>query len=345
MFLALGLAGLVLMAPILAIVAIARASRLQRELGEATTRIAGLENKLESLAKRVVGARPMTDAATPPPPPPSVPVAAVPVAAVPTPPPPADVEVPRPHVPAQPPPPPAAAIVPPPPPPPRTATPPPPPRPATPPPPPAPPAPAFDWESLLGLKGAAWLGGIAIVIAGLFFAKWTYDKGFITPPLQMAGLILVGIAALVWAELSLRRGYETTANSVSGAGIAILYIAFYAGHALYGLFSLSVTFALMALVTVTAGVLAIRYDALFTAVLGLLGGFATPLMLSTGVDRPFGLFSYILLLDVGVLAVARRQRWASLVRLGLLGTVVIQALWFFKYMSPAKMAIGLGSFL
>ena len=196
----------------------------------------------------------------------------------------------------------------------------------------------------MGLKGAAWLGGIALVIASLFFAKWTIDQGLVTPPLRIAGLILAGVAALVWAELSLRRGYETTANSVSGAGIAVLYIAFYAGHALYGLFSLPLTFALMALVTATAGLVAIRYDALFTAILGLVGGFVTPLALSTGVDRPVGLFSYVLLLDLGLLWVARQKRWHSLVRLGLVGTLLIQTAWFFRFMSPAKMGIGLLAF-
>ncbi len=348
MFLALGLAGLVLLAPILAIIAIARASRLERELREAGARLGGLESRVEALAKRMVSARAAEGAAETPPRPkvePPTPEAAftsapapprvVPEATPPaTPPPPP----PRPV----PPPPPAASLLPPAAP--KTAPATPPPRPPRTPPPISPPAPAFDWESLIGLKGAAWLGGIALVIASLFFAKWTVDQGLITPSLRIAALIVSGVGALGWAELSLRRGYATTANAVSGAGIAILYVAFFAGHALYGLFPLAVTFVLMALVTVMAGLLAIRYDAFFTALLGLLGGFATPLVLSTGVDRPLGLFSYVLLLNMGLLAVALRQRWHGLVPLGLVGTLVIQAGWFFRFMSPQKMGIGLGAF-
>ena len=149
--------------------------------------------------------------------------------------------------------------------------------------------PSFDWESLLGLKGAAWLGGITLVITSLFFAKWAIDQGFFGPTLRFATLVVAGIGALVWAEISLRRGFKTAAHAVSGAGIAVLYVAFYAGHALYDLLPLSVTFAAMAATTAVAGLVAIRYDAMFTAVLGLLGGFATPVALSTGVDRPVGL--------------------------------------------------------
>jgi hypothetical protein len=92
-------------------------------------------------------------------------------------------------------------------------------------------------------------------------------------------------------------------------------------------------------------VLAVRYDAYFTAVLGLLGGFATPPALSTAVDRPLGLFSYILLLNVGLLAVALRKRWHGLVLLALAGTFVIEVGWFGRFMAPEKMWIGLTAFL
>lgn len=209
----------------------------------------------------------------------------------------------------------------------------------------APTEPRFDWENLLGLKGAAWLGGIALVIAGIFLAKMAYEAGFFSPTLRAAAMILAGVGGLVWAEISLRRGYVTTANAVSGAAIAVLYTAFYAAHALWHLLPLGVTFLMMALVTVVAGVVAIRYDAIFSALLGLLGGFATPILLSTGEDRPLSLFSYILLLDLGLMTVAVRKRWHSLVLLGLAGTLFIEIGWAQKFLTPEKEWIGLLVFL
>jgi len=220
------------------------------------------------------------------------------------------------------------------------------PRPPTPPPARRPPStpppkgPSFDWESLLGVKGAAWVGGFVLVIAAILLAKLAIDQGLFTPELRVTMLIMAGVGSLVWAELSLRRGYAITSNAVSGAGIATLYVAFFAGHSLYHFFSLLVTFALLALVTVVAGILAIRYDALFTAILGLLGGFATPLALSTGHDQPVGLFSYIFLLNLGLFWVALKKRWHSLAILGLAGTSLIEAAWFFEYMAPQKMLVG-----
>lgn len=203
-----------------------------------------------------------------------------------------------------------------------------------------PPPPPIDWESLLGVKGAAWVGGIALIASAIFFARWTIEQGLVTPELRFAFMLFGGIGALIAAEFGLRKGYEKTANPLSGAGVAILYIAFFAGHARYDLISMPTAFVGMVFVTIAACVLAVRYDAFPTAVLGLLGGFATPVALSTGVDRPVGLFSYILLLNLGLFAVGVKRRWHALFELGLLGTLLIQIGWFSKFMSPANMLIG-----
>ena len=205
--------------------------------------------------------------------------------------------------------------------------------------------PDFDWESLLGLRGAAWAGGIALVIAGILLAKLAIERGFITPELRVALLLLAGVGGLVWAEVSRRRGYGTTANAVSGAGVALLYIAFFAAHSRYHLLPLAPTFALMALVTAVAGLLAIRHNAIVVAGLGLLGGFATPLALSSGTDNPVGLFGYLILLNVGLFTVIQRMRWPNLAAFALAGTVLIEVLWFTRFMAPGKTLVGLGAFL
>ena len=68
-------------------------------------------------------------------------------------------------------------------------------------------------------------------------------------------------------------------------------------------------FALMLIVTAVAVLLSIRRDSIFIALLGLLGGFATPALLSTGENRPIGLFGYLLLLNIGLAWVASMKRW------------------------------------
>ncbi|MFZ2640087.1 MAG: DUF2339 domain-containing protein [Verrucomicrobiia bacterium] len=207
-----------------------------------------------------------------------------------------------------------------------------------------PPKPSFDWEALLGVRGAAWLGAIAFVIAASLFLKYAFDNNLITPSMQVALIILSGIAMLVGSEFGLRKGYAVTANALCGAGVAVLYAGFFAAHGVYHLVPILPTFALMAMVTVVACLLAVRHDSMFIAVLGLLGGFATPIILSTGEDRPIGLFSYILLLDVGLLWVAVRKQWNAVVLLSLAATFAIEIGWFHKFMTPEKMLLGVGVF-
>ncbi|MCU0242636.1 MAG: DUF2339 domain-containing protein, partial [Vicinamibacteria bacterium] len=204
---------------------------------------------------------------------------------------------------------------------------------------------SFDWESLLGVKGAALLGAVVLIIAGFLFLKLAIDHGLITPAMRVVTAVIVGVGMLVGAEVTLRHGYAITANTISGAGIAILYGAFFTGSSIYHLFPMEIAFALMAMVTVTAGVTAIKYDSPVIAVLGLLGGFATPILLSTGEDRPLGLFAYVLLLNMGLFAVAIRRGWNALIPLCFIGTFLIQIGWAVKFLSPEKLIIGLVVYL
>lgn len=199
------------------------------------------------------------------------------------------------------------------------------------------PAPSFDWEQLLGVRGAAWLGGIALAVAGALFAKYSIENDLISPTLRIILLVLLALSALTGSEFFLRPRYGVTANAACGAGIAILYSAFFAAHDLYDLISLWPTFLLMLLTTVTAALLSLRYGSIYIAILGLLGGFATPLALSTGQDRPAGLFGYILLLNLGFLWVAIQKSWHRLLSLSLAGTLLIQTGWALTHLSPQKL--------
>lgn len=200
----------------------------------------------------------------------------------------------------------------------------------------------FDFEQLLGVRGAAWLGAIALVIAGTLFAKYSIENDLIKPPLRIALLLLAGLGALIGAELGLRRRYEVTANALCGGGVAILYAAFFAAHNLYDLISLPVTFGLLSLTTLAAALLSVRHDNVWIAVLGLFGGFATPLALSTGQDRPFALFGYVLVLDLGFIALALRRGWHRLALLSLALTLIMEAGWANKFLIVEKVPIAVG---
>jgi Predicted membrane protein (DUF2339) len=207
---------------------------------------------------------------------------------------------------------------------------------------PRPAAPGFDWERWIGVRGAAALGACVLVIAGLYFFKYSIDNGLISPALRVVLGVLVGLAGIGASELTLRRSYTVLANWLAGAGVAILYTAFWAAHGVYGLIGSAPAFAMMIVVTLACGLLALRHEAMVIALLGLLGGFVTPVALSTGEDHPFGLFGYLLLLDGALLYLAHRRRWPVLGALSLLGTALYQAAWIGARMGPEQLGLGMG---
>jgi len=226
-------------------------------------------------------------------------------------------------------------------------------RPAAPPPPPAaPPRPAapppvsaprveIDWEQLFGVRAAAGLGGVALALAGLLFFKYSIEHGLIPPWLRVVLGTLVGVACIAGSEWRLRREYARTADALAGAGMVVLYAAFWAASIRYGLVPTPIAFVLMVAVTASGCLLSWRHSSQVIASLGLIGGFLTPLLLSTGTDRPIGLFGYVLLLDTGLLYLARRRRWPVLALLSLAGTVFYQALWIWTRMGPDRLLLGL----
>ena len=192
-----------------------------------------------------------------------------------------------------------------------------------------PPARTIDWEQFMGAKMFAWIGGFALFLGVAFFVKYSFEHNLISPELRVAIGFLTGIALVIGGAALKRKENVVTAQTLCATGILILYAVTFACRSFYHFpfFGLIPTFALMSLITAAAFLLAVRMDALVVAILGIAGGFLTPVLLSTGQDNPSGLFGYIALLDVGLLAVARRKEWSSLPILGAVGTVLMQIAW------------------
>lgn len=157
--------------------------------------------------------------------------------------------------------------------------------------------------------------------------------------------ILVGVGLLVGCETKRAQRYTVTAHSLTAGGIAILFSTFYASYATWHLVPSWMAFMLLVLVTAVAVVLSIRRDSVYIALLGLLGGFLTPILLSEHKDNPLGLFGYLTVLNVGLAWVAYRKRWAVLSAIALGFTALYQFGWVMRFLDESKLGIGLGVFL
>jgi uncharacterized membrane protein len=197
----------------------------------------------------------------------------------------------------------------------------------------------------VGVKLFSWIAGILFALTAITFLRYSVEHGWLKPPIRMAIGLVMGAGLLGLCEHPWARRYAITANALGAAGIVALFSTFFAAHTLWHLLGAGTTFFLMVLVTAVAVGLSIRHDALFIALLGLVGGFATPALLSSGEDHPYGLFGYLLLLNAGLAWVALRKSWPVLSALSLAFTFLYQWGWVFKFLDAGKVPLALGIFL
>jgi len=200
---------------------------------------------------------------------------------------------------------------------------------------------AFSFEKLIGVQGAAVLGGIVLAIAGVVLYKIAVERGWITPAVRVAMGLGLGVVCLAGSRPLRTRGYAITSDALAGGGAVVLYAACWAAHQHFGIWPVWLSYVGMIAVTVVCALLALRRSSQVVAALGFLGGFATPIALSSGGDHPIGLFGYTLIVNLGFLSLAERRRWPLLGALGLVGTFVIEALWIFGRMQVGTFWIAL----
>ena len=180
---------------------------------------------------------------------------------------------------------------------------------------------ALSLEELLAGKVFVWIGAIALVLTAAFLLKLGFDKNIITPPVRVIGAAVFGVALWGVGEWA-RSRVGLISQALCGAAVAVLYASVLAGHQLYTLFGAGPAFAMMAVITAAAIVLSLRHGQA-VAVLGMVGGFMLPPLLSeTFGEATPGMVLYLLALEVGILAVTGRRGWFGISLLTLLFTLV-----------------------
>lgn len=203
------------------------------------------------------------------------------------------------------------------------------------------PAQPLNLEQFIGKKLFSWVGGLALFLGIIFAVKYSFDHDLIPPAVRIAFGFIAGIGLVIgglWVQR--HKAYEILAHTLSAAGVLVLYGVTFAAQSLYHFFAPPVTFALMTLITAAGFMIAVRLRAQVVAVLGMVGGFLTPILCSTGQDNPAGLFGYIALLDLGLIAVAKHRRWLHLTALGATGTALMQLGWSSKFFHIGHYAEG-----
>jgi Predicted membrane protein (DUF2339) len=201
------------------------------------------------------------------------------------------------------------------------------------------PAPSPDFVASLGPRLLVAAGGLAVVVFLGLFVRYAWENGWVGP----AGRVLSGAVlslALVAAGLRLLdREYRPLGQGLAASGFAGLYVSLFAAHAVYALVPRLPVGALMVAVVVCAVAVADRLEARLLSGLAWVGGYLTPLLLSTGEDRAESLLPWLLLLGAAAAWLARRRPWPETVPLALVGTLVLCGGWAEAYFRAERFGI------
>lgn len=187
--------------------------------------------------------------------------------------------------------------------------------------------PKRDWEKFIGENLLNKIG-IGILVLGIaYFVKYAIDKNWIGEVARVAiGVVSGGL--LTFLAHKMRKTYQAFSSVLVGGGMAIFYFTIAIGFHEYGIFSQPVAFGLMVAITAFSILLSITYDRKELAILALIGAFSTPIMLSDGSGNYKILFTYIAIINIGMLVLALFKKWNIVNILSFAFTVILYGSWY-----------------
>jgi len=183
-----------------------------------------------------------------------------------------------------------------------------------------------DIEKFIGENLANKIG-IAVLVLGIsFFVKYAIDQEWINE----VGRVIIGLVAgglLIALAHRTRKNYRSFSSVLVGGGLTVFYFTIAFAFHQYHLLGQRAAFAIMALITAFAVGLALLYDRMELAVLATLGGFVTPFLVSTGQDNYVALFTYLAILNTGLMILSWFKRWPAINFIALFFTTIIYGGW------------------
>ncbi len=200
----------------------------------------------------------------------------------------------------------------------------------------------FSWQSLellIGRKILGWVAVVGFVLAAAFFIRYANQQGWIGPAVKVFGIAAFGAVFLAAGKYFSNLGWRRFSTMLSSAGIIIIFQAGYASYGFYQLISLSTAGIVMSLIVCGSFLLSWYYESRLLGVISILGGLAVPMLLSSEVDRYPEFFTYLAILNLGVVLLVNLLNRAPLGLIAFLGTQAEFWLWYDRYYEhPEKLA-------
>ena len=194
-------------------------------------------------------------------------------------------------------------------------------------------------ESRLGSQVFNRIAIVLLLIGSSYALKLAHDRSWIGPLGWVSAGFVAGAALVLWSERFRRKGFAAFSYSLKAVGSGVLYLSLWAAFRLYGLLPVEAALGLMILVTAWNAFMAWVQNSELLAVYALAGGFATPVLLSTGGNHETFLFTYLLAIDVATVALVRLRGWPRLLIGAFPLTVIYFAVWYAGYFAADALAV------
>lgn len=200
-----------------------------------------------------------------------------------------------------------------------------------------------DLEKFIGENLINKIGILILVLGISYFVKFAIDKNWISEPARVGIGIFVGGLIMTLAH-KLRLNYQAFSSVLVAGAIAVFYLTIAIAFHDYHLFGQEVAFLIMVVITAFSALVCISYNRVELAVLSLIGGFAVPFMVSTGQGSYVILFTYIAILNIGILTIAYFKKWMLINIQAYIFTIILFGAWLIKTLNEPQ-APYLGAFL
>jgi len=185
---------------------------------------------------------------------------------------------------------------------------------------------AFDLESIIGRRWIGWIAVLLILFATAFFLKYAFDNRWIGELGRVSIGIAFGIAMSVAGFRYRQRGWRIFSQILTAGGIVLLYLSTYAAFGYYHLVGQKTAFSFLGVLIAEAAALSLVYNAPGIAIMALIGGLLTPVLLHSDRDQYRSFFTYLVVLDAGTLALLKH--WRGLSSIAYYGTQLLFWIWY-----------------
>ena len=200
----------------------------------------------------------------------------------------------------------------------------------------------FGWETFIGQKAFGWMAVMLFVFAAAFFLRYAYQNNWIGPVGRVAIGEMVGAALLGLGWRYHRQSWSRFSNMLTSTGIVVLYLATYSAFGFYRLLPQQHAGVFLAVLVIESMIVAVCYRSAVVALVAVIGGLLTPVLLQTDHDSYSSFFTYLAVLNVGVVIALLMRSWSVVGSVAYLGTQWLFGLWYGGNYHPEKFAWTLG---